>query len=129
MTNLVMLFVCLAAGMSLRAGKRLRENAHTTINGYIINIAISALILAKIHDPRLSSDLLWPVLMPWILFALGLLTFVPLARLLKFSKLTTGAVVAMQYGFNPALITLMVGIGITLSFFTLPLGYLALAPF
>ncbi len=93
MTNLVMLFVCLAAGMILRAGKRLPENAHTTINGYIINIALPALILAKIHDLRLSSDLLWPVLMPWILFALGLLTFVTLARLLHFSKLTTGALI------------------------------------
>jgi predicted permease len=35
----------------------------------------------------------------------------------------------MQYGFNPALITLMVGIGITLSFVTLPLWYLILTPF
>jgi predicted permease len=32
-----------------------------------------------------------------------------------------GAVVAIQYGFNPALITLMVGIGITLFYLTLSL--------
>jgi predicted permease len=54
MTNLVMLFVCLAAGMALWATKRLPENAHTTINGFIINIALPALILAKIHDLRAS---------------------------------------------------------------------------
>jgi predicted permease len=38
-----------------------------------------------------------------------------------------GAIVAMQYGLNPPLITLMVGIGIVLSFLTLPVWYLLLA--
>jgi predicted permease len=38
-----------------------------------------------------------------------------------------GAIVAMQYGLSPPLITLMVGIGILLSFLTLPLWYLGLA--
>ncbi len=38
-----------------------------------------------------------------------------------------GAIVAMQFGLNPALITLMVGIGIALSFFTLPIWYFGLA--
>lgn len=38
-----------------------------------------------------------------------------------------GAIVAMQYGLNPTLITLMVGIGIALSLLTLPLWYLAMA--
>jgi hypothetical protein len=33
----------------------------------------------------------------------------------------------MQYGLSPSLITLMVGVGITLSFLTLPLWYLGLA--
>jgi malate permease and related proteins len=34
------------------------------------------------------------------------------------------AIVAMQYGLSPALIMLMVGVGIALSFLTLPLWYL-----
>ena len=38
-----------------------------------------------------------------------------------------GAIVAMQYGLNPTLITLMVGIGVALSFVTLPVWYLGLA--
>lgn len=37
-----------------------------------------------------------------------------------------GAIVAMQYGLNASLITLMVGVGIALSFLTLPLWYLGL---
>ena len=38
-----------------------------------------------------------------------------------------GAIVAIQYGLKPALITLMVGVGIALSFLTLPLWWSALA--
>jgi hypothetical protein len=37
-----------------------------------------------------------------------------------------GAIVAIQHGLNPALITLMVGIGIMLSFVTLPAWWYAL---
>ncbi len=37
-----------------------------------------------------------------------------------------GAIVAIQHGLNPPLITLMVGIGITLSFLTLPLWWYGL---
>jgi malate permease and related proteins len=39
-----------------------------------------------------------------------------------------GAIVAMQFGLNPQLITLMVGIGTALSLLTLPLWYFLLAP-
>ncbi len=37
-----------------------------------------------------------------------------------------GAIVAIQYGLNPPLVSLMVGLGITLSFLTLPLWYVCL---
>ena len=38
-----------------------------------------------------------------------------------------GAIVAVQYGLNASLVTLMVGVGIALSFLTLPLWYLGLS--
>jgi predicted permease len=93
MTNLAMLFVCLAAGMILRAGNRLPENAPATINGFIINVGLPALILANLHDLQISTALIWPVLMPWLLFALGLLTFLGIARMLHFSRPITGALI------------------------------------
>src|ERR1700730_12805250 len=88
-----MLFVCLLGGMVLRAMGRLPENAHVTINGFIIHVALPALILGQIHGLRLTGDLLWPVLMPWILFALSAAVFVGVARLLKFPAITTGALI------------------------------------
>jgi malate permease and related proteins len=40
-----------------------------------------------------------------------------------------GAIVAVQHGLNPPLVSLMVGVGISLSFFTLPLWSYALHHF
>ena len=71
MTNLAMLLVCLVAGMLLRAGRRLPDNAHLALNGFIIHVALPALILGQLHGLRLGSELVWPVLMPWVLFALS----------------------------------------------------------
>jgi hypothetical protein len=51
------------------------------------------LILAKMHDLRIPAALIWPVVMPWLLFALGLPTCLGIAMLLRFSKLMTGALI------------------------------------
>jgi predicted permease len=93
MTNLAMLLVCLLAGMLLRATRRVPDNAHAAINGFIIHVALPALILAQIHGLRLTKDLLLPVSMPWMLFALSAAMFVGLSRVMKFSPATTGALI------------------------------------
>ena len=93
MTNLAMLLVCLVAGMALRAFRRVPDNAHVAINGFIIHIALPALILGQIHGLRLTTDILWPVSMPWILFALSAAGFAGLARIMKLSPGTTGALI------------------------------------
>jgi predicted permease len=92
-TNIVLLFVCLLAGALLRAGRRVPENAHAGLNGFIIHLSLPALILGQIHGLRLTSDLVLPVLMPWILFGLGAAAFAALARLLRFPAGTTGALI------------------------------------
>jgi predicted permease len=93
MTNIIMLIVCLLAGVLLGHGRRLPENASTTISGFIIHIALPALILSQIHGMRFSADMLWPVLMPWMLFAMSTALFVVIARVWRFSPLTTGALI------------------------------------
>jgi predicted permease len=93
MTNLIMLFVCLVAGLLLRRAGRMPENAHATINGFIVHIALPALILGQIHGIRLTPDLLWPVLMPWMLFAMSVGVFIVISRFLRFPPVTTGALI------------------------------------
>jgi len=93
MTNLSMLAVCLLAGMLLRMTRRMPDNAHIAINGFIINVALPALILVQIHGLRLTSNLLWPVSMPWLLFALSAAVFIGLARVMRLPDSTTGALI------------------------------------
>jgi hypothetical protein len=57
-TNIILLFVCLIAGMLLRFGRRMPDNAHTALNGFIIHLSLPALILGQLHGVRLTSDLL-----------------------------------------------------------------------
>jgi predicted permease len=92
-TNIILLFVCLIAGMLLRFGRRMPDNAHTALNGFIIHLSLPALILGQLHGVRLTSDLLLPVLMPWLLFGLSAAVFILAARILRFSASATGALI------------------------------------
>ncbi len=93
MTNISMLIVCLLTGMVLRIARRVPDNAHVTINGFIIHVALPALILGQIHGLRLTTNLLWPVSMPWLLFALSAIVFNLLARVMRLPRSTTGALI------------------------------------
>jgi len=93
MTNIAMLVVCLLVGMILRRAGKVPDNAHVSINAFIIHVALPALILGQVHGLRLTPDLLFPVSMPWVLFALTVPVFMMLGRLLRFPPTVTGALI------------------------------------
>ena len=93
MANISTLAVCLLAGILLRVTRRMPDNAHVAVNGFIIHVALPALILGQIHGLRLSTNLLWPVSMPWLLFALSAVVFTALARIMHWPRNTTGALI------------------------------------
>jgi predicted permease len=79
--------------MILRATKRVPDNAHVAINGFIVHVALPALILAQIHGLQLSPELLFPVSMPWVLFALSVMVFAALGRIMQLSASVIGALI------------------------------------
>ena len=93
MTNIAMLVVCLVVGMILRITRRAPDNAHVSINAFIIHVALPALILGQIHGLRLTPQSLLPVSMPWVLFALSVPVFVIFSRVMRFSAGVTGALI------------------------------------
>jgi malate permease and related proteins len=93
MTNIAMLVICLLVGMILRTTRRVPENAHVSINAFIVHVALPALILGQIHGLRLTPELLFPVSMPWALFALSVPVFVVLGRAMQFPDGVTGALI------------------------------------
>lgn len=91
MSNFVLLGACFVLGVVLRRSGRLPDNAPAALNGFVINVSLPALTLVYVHELRLSAALLYPILMPWIMFALGCAFFYGLARWLRLPPATTGA--------------------------------------
>jgi len=108
MNNLILLILCFIAGMLLHRFKRMPENAHTTLNNFIIYVSLPALTLLYIHGLEINGDVALMAAMAWIYFALAAGFFWLVGRWLNWSRGTTGAL--MMTG----------GLGNT-SFFGLPM--------
>ena len=93
MANIAILVICLLLGMIMRKTRRAPDNAHVSLNAFIIHIALPALILAQIHGVDLRPELLLPVSMPWLLFALSLGVFVLVGRALRLPAGVVGALI------------------------------------
>jgi len=108
MSNLLLLVCCLLAGLLLRRSGKVPEGAHSALTTVIIYLALPAVTLHTLHSFRFDSRQLWPVLMPWLLFGVGALTFGLIGRWLGLGRTSIGA------------LTLVGGLGNT-SFVGLPM--------
>jgi predicted permease len=108
MSNFLLLICCLFAGLLLRRSGRVPEGAHSTLNTVIVYLALPAVTLHTLHSFRFEGSQLWPVLMPWLLFGVGALTFWLIGRWLGLGRTSIGA------------LTLVGGLGNT-SFVGLPM--------
>lgn len=93
MTNLILLIVCFAAGLFLRWTGRFPENTPAPLNGFIIHVSLPALTLLHVHRLQLDRSILYPALMAWLLFGLGVLFFAGVGRLAKLPRATVGALI------------------------------------
>lgn len=93
MSNIVLLFLCMLIGIALRRYGRVPDNAHTAINGFVINVSLPALTLLQIHGIKLQSSLAYAIAMPWLLFTIAVLFFWGLSKLLQFTPVTTGGLI------------------------------------
>lgn len=97
MTNFIVIFICLIAGIIC---KKIRQFPHQTaqvFNAFIIYITLPALVLAQVPPMLLSLDFnghWWlPVSMAWICFILSYLVFSFIGRRLKWNDGKTGALI------------------------------------
>ena len=108
MSNLLLLVTCLAVGMLLRHSGRTPANAHQALNVVILHVSLPAVTLRVMHGFAFDPSQLWPVLMPWGLFAVGAAAFWSIGRWLRLPRASVGA------------LTLVGGLGNT-SFVGLPM--------
>ncbi len=68
MQNLWILGLCFSIGFLLRIANRIPDNAHKTINAFILHISLPAQILLFVPKMAFSKDLLLAASMAWIVF-------------------------------------------------------------
>ncbi len=93
MANIILLAVCLLAGIGLRKTGRFPANTPSALNGFIIHISLPALAILHIHNLKLDSSLLLTATMAWLLFGLAWPLFHFTGKLLKLPRRTIGALI------------------------------------
>lgn len=93
MLNFIIITVSLILGIVLRKSGKLPDATPQILNRYVIWVALPAAILATVPQIQLSSELLLPASMPWVVFIIGLLIFLAASKLLATDKHTLGALI------------------------------------
>lgn len=93
MVNIILLAVCLLAGLTLKKTGRLPGTTPAALNGFIIHISLPALTILHIHDLAIDSSLLLTAGMAWLLFSFAWLLFAIAGKILSLDRQTIGALI------------------------------------
>lgn len=93
MTALLLLLVCLALGMLVRRHAKPPHGIVHSLNWWVINIALPALVLELIPGIRFDPALWFPILAMWVVFFGAWLVFGLLGPRLRWSRQRTGALI------------------------------------
>jgi hypothetical protein len=92
MSNIILLAVCLLAGIVLRKTGRFPAATPAALNGFIIHISLPALTILHIHNLGIDRSLLLTA-MAWLLFGLAWLIFGLAGNVFRLERGTIGALV------------------------------------
>lgn len=96
-SGLLLIALCLGIGVRLHRSQSLPPGSHRVLNGYVLRVALPALIVVRMHGLfRTSGSLrgMWaPVSMAWIQFLAAAAFAWALARIWNLSKATRGALI------------------------------------
>lgn len=93
MDSIILIFVCMFAGIALRRVKTIPANAHTALNHFVIYISLPSLALYYIPKIQINSSLLYPLVLPWISFLLSFLFFGGMGKLFHWPRKLTGCLI------------------------------------
>lgn len=87
--------VYLVLGLGLRRLRSVPDATGSVLNSFVIHVSLPALVLLKIHELTFSSQLLVPVLMPWVMLILSAGIVLLLSRVLRWDRATTGCLLLL----------------------------------
>lgn len=91
MNNLLLILVCLGLGLLLQRFPRLPKNSPAALNFYVIYLALPAVILHEIPRLELDQRALLPFISAWLIMAVTAALIWITARVLRWSRSVTGA--------------------------------------
>ncbi|MCB9230788.1 MAG: AEC family transporter [Bacteroidia bacterium] len=95
MENIIFILVLLAIGFALKHLRAFPEAAAQVLTSFVIYVSLPAVILVQIPKIELSTDLLIPFLMPWAMILVSATLVWSLARIFRWSKSITGALMLL----------------------------------
>lgn len=97
MSNFILIFLCLALGVLLKRTRRFPSETAQVLNAFVIHVSLPAVILVQIpsliRSAELNSDMLIPISMAWICFALSWIFFSFLGKKMGWSRAEEGALI------------------------------------
>ena len=93
MGNLILLLFCFGLGIGLRQIGRLPESTSVVLNAFIINISLPAMALVYLHELRLTPELIYSALAPWVMFLVAIGVLWLACRSMDLPRHTTGCVI------------------------------------
>jgi predicted permease len=92
-SQFILLWICLVAGVVLRATRRLHKETPSVLNGFIFYISLPALIILQFHDVQFNWQAIFPVLMAWILFVMSWGFFLFVRPVMRMDRKTLGSLI------------------------------------
>jgi predicted permease len=95
MDSIILIFVCMLAGVALQRVKTFPANAYVALNQFVIYISLPALALYYIPKIEISTKLLYPLGVAWIGFLCAWTLFAGLGKWLGWSRKLTGCLILL----------------------------------
>lgn len=86
MSNLLVIVICLAAGLILQRLRHLPDNAAQVLNQYVICVALPALVLAELPKLRIDANVIIPLGSSWAAMTVSVILVLILARFCNWSR-------------------------------------------
>ncbi len=95
MENIVVVVIALLIGLSLQRVKRIPENCATSLNLYVIYVALPALVLVEIPKLTFNHEAVITVVAAWVIMLFAAVITWVTARALSWSREVTGAILLL----------------------------------
>lgn len=95
MENFILIFIALFFGYAIQKLRLFPDNAATTLNQFIITIALPAIILLKVPQISFSAEMLAPAIIAWIVMPISAVFILLLSKVFNFSREITGALMLL----------------------------------